>query len=116
MRCVRFQSLPWQTPLEEVDEHVGDGLEVVASALLEAAVVVDGGVARGAYQRATVSGRDMLQSGGIAITLCETKINAIYNIFCFTNTNTEVRRFDVSMHEMTGMKSVDAIQQLISQK
>lgn len=45
---VGAEALPREGPLQEVDENVPDGLEVVPPALLDAEMSVDRGVPRGA--------------------------------------------------------------------
>ncbi len=39
-----FYALPWQRPLEEIDQHVGECLEIISSGLLYSQVAVEAGV------------------------------------------------------------------------
>lgn len=49
VRC-SFETLPWQTPSEEVHEHVPQRFQIVSSRLFSAQVGVDAHVTRGARQ------------------------------------------------------------------
>lgn len=68
LRVLGLQALPGQRALQKVDQNVADGLEVVAAALLDAQVVVDGGVARRARERATIAVGDVVQVLGVAVS------------------------------------------------
>jgi alpha-ketoglutarate-dependent taurine dioxygenase len=68
LRVLRLQALPGQGALQKVDQNVADGLEVVAAALLDAQVVVDGGVARRAGERAAITVGDVVQVLGVAVS------------------------------------------------
>jgi hypothetical protein len=77
---VGFESLPGEGALQKVDQDVGDGLQVVTSTLVDPQVIIDGGVSRGPGQRAPISVRDMLKCFRVAISLRETKVDAINDV------------------------------------
>ena len=67
--CIlRLESLPRESALEEVDQHVADRLKVIASALFDAQMVVDGCIARGACQRPTIPMRDVVEVLGVSVS------------------------------------------------
>lgn len=58
-----WESLPWETASQEVQQHVADCLKVVSSGLLVADVSVDAGVASGAGQVLALTERNVLTIG-----------------------------------------------------
>ncbi len=62
-----LEALPGQRALEEVDQHVADGLQVVAATLLDAQMVVDGRITRRARQRTAISVGNVLKILRMAI-------------------------------------------------
>ncbi len=70
------ESLPRETPAQEVEQHVSDSLQVVASRLLVADVGVDACVAGGTGEVLALSERNML-SVGVLVAFRETEIDDV---------------------------------------
>ena len=70
-----LESLPGQTAPVEVHEHVAERFHVVAAALLDAEVRVDGGVARRARQVLVLAIRYVLPRPVVPVLLRQPEIN-----------------------------------------
>lgn len=87
----RFQALPGQRALHELDQHVRNGLEVVTSTLRDAQVIVDGGVTRCASEGTVVVVIVVTEVLlGVGVSLGQTKIDNIHLICLFTNTHGKI--------------------------
>lgn len=105
-RCV-------DTHLEKINQDVSDALQVVAPGLLDAEVVVDGGVTGGARERPTVTVGDVLQVLGVAVALREAKVDAVDVGALVAKADDEVGRLDVPVDEVPRVQGVDALEQLV---
>ena len=73
---VRLNTLPGQISLQQLDQHIADCLQVVASRLLDAQMRVDGGVTRRTRQIFVFTLRNVLLAGlGVAVLLRQTEID-----------------------------------------
>lgn len=92
-----WQPLPRQTPAQEVQQHVADGLEVVAARLLVADVRVDARVPGGAGQVLTFPEGDVL-AVGVLVALGEAEVDDVDVVLvCVVAPDQEVVRLDVSV-------------------
>ena len=109
-----LEALPGKAALEEVDEDVADGLEVVTAGLLDAEMVVDGGVTGGAGQGAALALGDVLQGAGVAVPLGQAKVDAVDEVAGpAASVGDEVGRLDVAVDEVAGVHQLDALQHLV---
>jgi len=109
-----LEALPGEAALEEVDEDVADGLEVVAAGLLDAKMVVDGGVTGGTGQGAALALGDVLEGAGVTVPLGKAKVDAVDEVSgTAAPVGDEVGGLDVTVDEMAGMHQLDALQHLV---
>ena len=109
-----LEALPREAALEEVDEDVADGLEVVTAGLLDAKMVVDGGVTGGTGQGAALALGDVLQGAGMAVPLGQTKVDAVDEVAGpAASVGDEVGGLDVTVDEVAGVHQLDALQHLV---
>mmetsp|Transcript_28078 Transcript_28078/g.56921 ORF Transcript_28078/g.56921 Transcript_28078/m.56921 type:complete len:201 (-) Transcript_28078:1108-1710(-) len=105
-----LEALPREASLEEVDEDVADGLEVVAAALLDAEVVVDRGVTGSSGKGPSLALGDVLEGAGVAVPLGQAKVDAVDEVArASAAVGDEVGRLDVAMDEMAGMHQLDPL-------
>jgi len=78
-----LQALPWQAATVEVHQDVTQRLKVVASALLNAKVRVNAGVARCACEVLVLPISDMFVRLGVAVPLGKTKIDDVDLVAAF---------------------------------
>jgi hypothetical protein len=103
------ETLPGETPAQEVEEHVTDGLEVVAARLLVADVGVDRGIASCPGQVLALSERNML-AVRVLIALGETKVDDVNVVLVrVRSADEEVVRLDVSMNDAFLVNLLDAL-------
>mmetsp|Transcript_111386 Transcript_111386/g.311307 ORF Transcript_111386/g.311307 Transcript_111386/m.311307 type:complete len:290 (+) Transcript_111386:3-872(+) len=106
---LRIQAGPRQHATEEVEEHVADGLEVVATALLHAAVRVDGGVARRAGEAQARADRDV---GLLVVALAQSEVDHVQVVDLLLDAPHEVLRLDVPMDHALGVQVLRAAEEL----
>mgnify|MGYP006901765532 CR=1 FL=1 len=106
------QPLPGQTSFEQVEQHVADGFQIVAAALLYALMRADGGVAGGASEILAVLVGDVFALG-VLVALGEAEINDIDRVFgLFSATDEEVIRFDVAVDDALLVHLLNALDHL----
>mmetsp|Transcript_104276 Transcript_104276/g.301674 ORF Transcript_104276/g.301674 Transcript_104276/m.301674 type:complete len:339 (-) Transcript_104276:108-1124(-) len=105
--------LPWQAPLAEVDEHVPDGLEVVAAALLDAPMRVDRGVARCAREAQARAERNV---GLLIVALAQAEIDHVQVVDLRLDAPHEVFGLDVAVDDAFGVQVLGAADELIRHK
>mmetsp|Transcript_8789 Transcript_8789/g.23731 ORF Transcript_8789/g.23731 Transcript_8789/m.23731 type:complete len:334 (-) Transcript_8789:165-1166(-) len=109
-----LESLPWESSLEEVDEDVPDGLEIVTTGLLHTQVIVDGCVTWGSCQRTSLALWDVLQCSGVTVSLGETEIDTVDEVAVSTATVChEVSWLDISVNQVTRMHELHTLEHLI---
>ncbi|KAL7554876.1 hypothetical protein ACHAWF_018693 [Thalassiosira exigua] len=108
-----LEALPGEPALEEVDEDVADGLEVVAAGLLDAQVVVDGGVAGGAGEGPSLALGDVLEGAGVAVALRQAEVDAVDEVPRAAPVGDEVGRLDVAVDEVAAVHDLHALEHLI---
>mmetsp|Transcript_87128 Transcript_87128/g.255009 ORF Transcript_87128/g.255009 Transcript_87128/m.255009 type:complete len:303 (-) Transcript_87128:275-1183(-) len=107
---LRQEARPGQGAADEVEEHVADSLEVVAPALLQAPVRVDGRVARRAREA------ELGPQLGVAVhevALAEAKVDDVEVVHLVVDPKHEVLGLDVPVNDALGVKVLDAAQQLV---
>jgi len=109
-----LESLPRQTSLEEVDQHVTDGFEIISAGLLDTQVIVDGSVTRSTGERSTLALGDVLEGSGVTVSLGQTEINAVDKVaVAAASVRDKVGGFDIAMDQVTGVHQLDALEHLI---
>mmetsp|Transcript_33103 Transcript_33103/g.98391 ORF Transcript_33103/g.98391 Transcript_33103/m.98391 type:complete len:313 (+) Transcript_33103:197-1135(+) len=98
--AVSHQPLPGELATVEIHEHVADGLEVVASALLHPEVGVDGGVAGGAGQALALAVLDVLLGLGIVVPLCQPEVNEVDDSGLLAQPDEKIVGLDVPVNEV----------------
>ena len=93
-----WQSLPREGALEQVEQNVADGFEIITTRLLNTLVCVDGGVASGSSQVFAVLVRNVLALR-VLEALGQSEINDVDIVFGdLSAANKEVVRLDVSVN------------------
>lgn len=109
-----LEALPREAALEEVDEDVADGLEVVTAGLLDAKMVVDGGITGRTGQGAALALGNVLQGAGVTVPLGQTKVDAVDEVAGpAASVGDEVGGLDITVDEMAGVHQLDALQHLV---
>ncbi len=109
-----LEALPGETPLEEVDEDVSDGLEVVATRLLHSQVIVDGGITGGTRKGPPLALGNVLQRPRMPIPLTQTKINTVNEVATPPSPiRDKVGRFNIPMDKVPRMHQLHPLQHLI---
>lgn len=111
----RWNTLPRQLALDEIQKHIAKRLEVVSPGLLHAQVSVDRCVSRGSRQILAISVRDMLTRFGLSKSFGEPKVDDIDIMLFFPNPYEEVVRLDISVQEMARMYKLYPLKHLIGQ-
>mmetsp|Transcript_26398 Transcript_26398/g.75804 ORF Transcript_26398/g.75804 Transcript_26398/m.75804 type:complete len:296 (-) Transcript_26398:230-1117(-) len=110
-------ALPRQITLEEVDQEVAHGLQVVSPALLEANVRVHGHVPGGASEVLPFAERYMLLGLRVAKPLGQPKVNEEDGVCrvvrAGTTTNEEVLWLNVAVDVAVGMQVLDPVEDLV---
>jgi hypothetical protein len=106
------KSLPRQGALKEVEEHMPDGLKVVASALLDALVGGDGGVAGSSRQVLAILVGDVFTLA-VAEAFGQTKVDNVNGVLGrFSGANEEVIRLYVPVDDSLFVHLLDALNHL----
>lgn len=109
-----LESLPWKTSLEEVDQDVSDGLEIISSRLLHSQVIVDGRITRSTGEGSSFTLRNVLKSTRVAVTLGKTEINAVDEVAVSSSTvSDKVSRLDISVNQVARVHQLDTLQKLV---
>mmetsp|Transcript_76760 Transcript_76760/g.238325 ORF Transcript_76760/g.238325 Transcript_76760/m.238325 type:complete len:285 (-) Transcript_76760:367-1221(-) len=111
---VPLKALPRQAPAAEVQQHVADGLEIVAAALLQAQVGADADVAGCPGQVFVLPVRNVLLGAGIPVLLREPKVNYVQLLLLLPDAHQEVVRLDVAVQETLCMHVLDETDHLLS--
>mmetsp|Transcript_34537 Transcript_34537/g.102599 ORF Transcript_34537/g.102599 Transcript_34537/m.102599 type:complete len:210 (-) Transcript_34537:92-721(-) len=94
----------------EVDEHVADGLEVIAPALLDALVGVDGGIPHGAREAQLAAHRRVLD---VEVPLAETKVDQVHVVDLLPDAKHEVLGLNVTVDDSFAVQVLDPAQDLL---
>ena len=109
-----LESLPGQSPLEEVDEDISDTLEVITSRLLHSQVIVNRGITGSTRQRPPLPLGDMLEGTGVSISFAQSEIDAVDEIArAAASIGDEVGGFDIPVDQVAGVHQLHALQHLI---
>ena len=111
----RLQALPRQRSAQEVHQDVPEGFEVVASALLDAEVGVDGRVPGRAREVLVLPVRYVLVRLGIAVLLGEAKVDDVHLVGALAEAHEEVIGLDVAVDERLGVHVLDPRHELIGE-
>jgi len=109
-----LESLPGETSLEEVDQHVADGLEIIPSGLFDSQVVIDGGVPGGSGQRSALALGNVLEGSGVPVSLGQTEIDAVNKVTVTAATvGDKIGGLDIAMDQVAGVHEFDALEHLV---
>jgi len=109
-----LEALPGQSTLEEIDQNVSNGFQVISARLFHAQVIVDGGVTRRTRQRASFSLRNVLQGTRVAITLRQSKVDTVDEIsVSASRIRNKIGGLDVSVNQMARMHELHTFEHLI---
>jgi hypothetical protein len=107
-----WESLPWESTLKEIEEHVADGLQVVPSGLLVADMGVDGGIPCGTRQVLAISEWDVLAIRTL-VALRQSKIDNVDRILgLLSATNQKVVGLDIPMNDSLLVDNLDSLDHL----
>ena len=109
-----LESLPRKAALEEINENVAYGLEVVTAGLFDPQVVVDGGITGSTSKGSSLALRDVLKGTRMAVAFRQSEIDAVDKITRSAAVGDEVGRLDVAMDEMAAVHDLNSFQHLIS--
>ena len=110
-----LEALPGQRAAIEVHAHVAERLHVVASALLDAQVGVDGRVARRARQILVLAVHDVLAGAVVAVLFGEAEVDEEDLIAVAADAHEEVVGLDVAMNEVLVVHELDAADHLVGE-
>eukprot|EP00446_Apocalathium_sp_SHHI-4_P081467 CAMPEP_0177499736 /NCGR_PEP_ID=MMETSP0369-20130122/36291_1 /TAXON_ID=447022 ORGANISM="Scrippsiella hangoei-like, Strain SHHI-4" /NCGR_SAMPLE_ID=MMETSP0369 /ASSEMBLY_ACC=CAM_ASM_000364 /LENGTH=239 /DNA_ID=CAMNT_0018977077 /DNA_START=191 /DNA_END=907 /DNA_ORIENTATION=+ len=105
-----IKARPRQDAAQKVEQHVANGFQVVATALLHAAVGVDGGVASRACKAQLVAHHDM---GLVVIAFAKAEIDHVQVVDLALGAPHEVLGLDVSVHNAFRVQVLHAPDELI---
>lgn len=109
-----WETLPRKNSLQEVEENVTDGLEIISSRLLVSDMGVQTGVSSGTSQVFAISEWDMLTFGAL-VALGKTEIDDINGVFSLIiSTDEEVVGLDISMNDSLFVHDLDSLDHLDS--
>jgi hypothetical protein len=109
-----LESLPWKSSLEEVNEDVSDGLEIVSAGLFHTQVIVDGCVTRSTRQGSPLALGNVLEGSGVSVSLGETEINAVDKVSVSSSSvRDKVGWLDVTVDQVAGVHEFDTLEHLI---
>jgi hypothetical protein len=107
-----WKSLPWKRSLQEVQQHVTNGFQIVSSGLLVADVSVDTRVSGGTCQVLSVSEWNVLTVRTL-VAFGQPKINNVDRIFgVLIASHQEVVGFDISVDDSLFMHNFDSLNHL----
>ena len=89
------RTLPRQASPEKVHEHVAERLQVVAAALLDAKVRVEGRVTSGAGEALVVSVGNVGVGLAVTVLLGQTEINQVHSVHIVAEAQQEVVGFHI---------------------
>ena len=96
-----LQTLPRKGTAKEVHENVGEGLQVIATSLLNTQMSVNRGVPGRTGKVLVLSVRDMKMGLRVPELLGQTKINNVDLITTFANTHKEIVGLNIAVNEVT---------------
>ena len=113
MFVLGLEALPRQlAALHEVDEHVRETLEVVTAALLDAEMVIDGGVTGSAGEALVVAEGNMFVRAGQPVPFGEAEIDDVHHFGLGVLADDEVVGLDVSVDEAALVEVLEAREHL----
>ena len=106
------EALPWESTLQEVEEHMPDCLQVISSRLLVSNMGVDGGVSCGTSEVLAVSERNVLTIRAL-VALGQSKIDNVDGVFgLLSASNQKVVGFDIPMNDSLFVHNFDSLDHL----
>jgi len=109
-----LESLPWKASLEEVDQDVTNGFEIVTTGLFDTQVVIDGGITRSTGQGSTLTLGNVLEGSGVTVSLGQTEINAVDEVTVSSATvGDKVSGLDITMDQVAGMHEFNTLKHLV---
>lgn len=109
-----LESLPGKTSLEEIDEDVSNGFQVISSGLFDAQVIVNRSITGGSRQGASFALGNVLEGPGVTVALGETKVDAVDEISVAASpVRDKVGRLNVAVNQVTRVHEFDALQHLV---
>lgn len=111
-----LQTLPGERTTAEVEHDITERLHVITARLLNTQVSVDTGITGSSSQVLVLTVRDVEVSLGVAVFLCETKIDDVDLVSTLTDTHQEVVGLDITMNEGLGVDVFDAGDELVGEK
>ena len=104
-----WQTLPWKTASQEVQQHVADCLEIISARLLVANVSVDAGIASSAGEVLAFPEGDVLAIR-VLVALGEAEIDDVHVVLvCVSSSDQEVVRLDVSVDDALLVDLLDSL-------
>ena len=103
-----FETLPGQGATQEVHQHVGERLKVIATSLLDTQVSVDGGVAGCTSEILVLTVGDVKVGLGVAELLSETEIDNVDLVATLADAHQEIVGLDVTVDEVARVDVFDA--------
>lgn len=109
-----LESLPGQSPLEEVHKDIPDTFQIIAPRLLHAQMVVDRGVTGSSRQTPSLPLRDVLEGTGVSISLTQPEIDAVDEISrAAPPIGDKVGGLDVPVDQVAGVHQFHALEHLV---
>ncbi|KAI0563609.1 casein kinase I [Gracilaria domingensis] len=109
------QALPWERAAVEVHEHKAERLEVVATALLNAEMGVDGGVAGGTGEVLVLSVRDVNVGLVVAVLFGEAKVDDVDDVGLLSEAHQKVVGLDVAVQKGSRVDVLDPLDHLVGE-
>ena len=112
--CLRstWEALPWKRPLQEVEEHMTDGFQVISSRLFVPNMSIKTCISCSSCQVLSISERDVLTIRAL-VALCQSKINDVDCVFgSVCPSDQKIVWFNVSMDNSLLMDTLDSLDHL----
>ena len=103
-----LEALPGERSTKEVHENVSQGLQIIATSLLDTQVSIDRGVTSGTSEVLVLSVGDVEVCLGVPVLLSKAEIDDVDLVAALANSHEEVVRLDVTVDEVAGMDVFDA--------
>mmetsp|Transcript_127973 Transcript_127973/g.272904 ORF Transcript_127973/g.272904 Transcript_127973/m.272904 type:complete len:273 (+) Transcript_127973:155-973(+) len=111
----RLDPLPRQPASVEMHEHVADGLEIVAAALLYAKMRVDARVPGRACQVLVLPVRDVLLRLRVPVLLCKPKVDDVHLVRLLPQADQVIVGLDVPVNEILRVHVLHSVDHLVRQ-
>lgn len=105
---VALEALPGEMSLEQINEEVAERLEVIASRLFDAKVSIEAGEAHCPSETLVVAVPDVFPRLRVTISFRQSEVDEIQCAHLLALPDNEVRRLDVSVHIVLGVKLLDS--------